>query len=107
MDLCHWASRNRFFTVCTVKIGPVTIIAPTDAAFQAMASSTLDAYIGVRDNPDNLIKVIHYHVIPQKLLPADIKNEMVVQTMSNEKLRFNIYKDVSYEIEFTPTTMKE
>ena len=59
-----------------------------------MMDSKLDAYAALKDNPDALIKVLHYHVVPQKIGEADIKNEMFVQSMSSEQLRFNIYGDV-------------
>jgi len=59
-----------------------------------MLDSKEDSYVALHDNPDALIKVLHYHVVPQKIGEADIKNEKVVQSMSSEQLRFNIYGDV-------------
>jgi hypothetical protein len=35
-------------------------------------------------------------VVSRRIMPSDITNEMVVDTISGEKLRFNIYNTVSY-----------
>jgi uncharacterized surface protein with fasciclin (FAS1) repeats len=51
--------------------GPFTVFAPTDAAFAAVPPATLKALIA---DKAKLQKVLLYHVVPGRLLAADLKN---------------------------------
>lgn len=51
--------------------GPYTVFAPTDEAFKAVPAATLAA-LGA--DKERLKAVLNYHVLPGKLLSADIKN---------------------------------
>ncbi len=42
-------------------------------------------------NPDHLKKFMSRHMVMQKLTPSDIQNDMIVTSLSGEKIRFNIY----------------
>lgn len=51
------------------------------------------------NNADILSKLLRRSfVVNRRILPTDITNEMVIDTISGDKLRFNIYNTVSYII---------
>ncbi len=50
--------------------GPYTVFAPSDEAFKAVPKSTLDAL--ARDK-EQLKAVLSYHVVPGKVMAADVK----------------------------------
>ena len=51
--------------------GPYTVFAPTNDAFKAVPAKTMDEL--ARD-PAKLKAVLSYHVVPSKMMSADIKN---------------------------------
>jgi uncharacterized surface protein with fasciclin (FAS1) repeats len=51
--------------------GPYTVFAPTNDAFQAVPAKTMDE---LGKNPELLKSVLTYHVLPGKVLSADVKN---------------------------------
>ncbi|PHX60516.1 MAG: hypothetical protein CK552_05470 [Actinobacteria bacterium] len=51
--------------------GPFTVFAPTDAAFAALPAGLLDALLKP-ENKDLLTKILTYHVVPGKVLAADV-----------------------------------
>jgi uncharacterized surface protein with fasciclin (FAS1) repeats len=51
--------------------GPYTVFAPTNDAFKAVPAKTMDEL--ARD-PARLKAVLSYHVVPSKMMSADIKN---------------------------------
>jgi uncharacterized surface protein with fasciclin (FAS1) repeats len=50
--------------------GPYTVFAPTNAAFAAVPAKTME---DLGKNPDQLKAVLTYHVLPAKLMAADVK----------------------------------
>lgn len=54
--------------------GPFTIFAPSDAAFAKIPKATLD---GLLADKAALTKVLTYHVVPGKVMAADVKAGMV------------------------------
>ena len=54
--------------------GPFTVFAPTDAAFAKIPPAQLDALLA---NKAQLIKVLTYHVVPGKVVAADVKTGQV------------------------------
>ena len=50
--------------------GPFTVFAPTDAAFAKVPKATLDALLA---DKAALTKVLTYHVVPGKVMAADVK----------------------------------
>ena len=50
--------------------GPFTVFAPTDAAFKALPAKTLDE---LSKDKTRLKAVLTYHVIPGKVMAADVK----------------------------------
>jgi uncharacterized surface protein with fasciclin (FAS1) repeats len=50
--------------------GPFTVFAPTDAAFAKVPAATLDA---LAKDKDRLRQVLTFHVVPGKVMAADVK----------------------------------
>lgn len=50
--------------------GPFTVFAPTDAAFAKVPKADLDALLA---DKAKLTKVLTYHVVPGKVMAADVK----------------------------------
>ena len=50
--------------------GPFTVFAPTDAAFAKIPKDQLDALLA---DKDKLTKVLTYHVVPGRVMAADVK----------------------------------
>lgn len=51
--------------------GPFTVFAPSDDAFKAVPAKTMDE---LAKDPQKLKDLLTYHVVPAKLVAADIKN---------------------------------
>ena len=51
--------------------GPFTVFAPTDDAFAALPEGTVESLLEP-ENKDQLIAVLTYHVVPGKVLAADV-----------------------------------
>jgi uncharacterized surface protein with fasciclin (FAS1) repeats len=51
--------------------GPFTVFAPTDAAFAALPSGVLDKLL-LPANKATLTKILTYHVLPGKVMAADV-----------------------------------
>ncbi len=51
--------------------GPFTVFAPTDAAFAALPAGTVEDLLKP-ENKDKLVAVLTYHVVPGKVMSADI-----------------------------------
>ena len=51
--------------------GPVTLFAPTNDAFKAVPAKILD---DLGRNPEQLKAVLAYHVVPARVMSADVKN---------------------------------
>jgi uncharacterized surface protein with fasciclin (FAS1) repeats len=52
--------------------GPFTVFAPTDAAFAKLPAGTLD---GLLKDPKTLASILTYHVVPGKVMAADVIKE--------------------------------
>jgi len=51
--------------------GPFTVFAPTDAAFAALPAGTVETLLKP-ENKDQLTAVLTYHVVPGKVMAADV-----------------------------------
>jgi uncharacterized surface protein with fasciclin (FAS1) repeats len=54
--------------------GPYTVFAPSNEAFQALPAKTMEELI---NQPEKLKALLTYHVLPTRLMAADIKNSNV------------------------------
>ncbi len=52
--------------------GPFTVFAPTDAAFQKLGQEKIDKLLKP-ENKEKLVKILTYHVVPGKVMAADVK----------------------------------
>ena len=64
--------------------GPFTIFAPTNAAFAKLPAGTLDSLLKP-ENKAKLAAILTYHVVPAKVLAADVKSGEV-PTVNGKKL---------------------
>lgn len=51
--------------------GPFTVFAPTDEAFAKLPDGTVDTLL-LPENKDQLIAILTYHVVPAKVMAADV-----------------------------------
>jgi len=66
--------------------GPFTVFAPNDAAFAALPAGTVENLLKP-ENKDMLVAVLTYHVIPGKVMAADIAGKkMEVATVQGSTL---------------------
>ena len=56
--------------------GPFTVFAPTDAAFAALPAGTVESLLKP-ENKDKLAAVLTYHVVPGKVMAADVAGKTV------------------------------
>ena len=64
--------------------GPFTVFAPTDGAFAKLPEGTLDSLLKP-ENKSKLQKILKYHVVPGKVMAADVKSGKV-GTAAGDKL---------------------
>ncbi|HEX9172426.1 MAG TPA: fasciclin domain-containing protein [Telluria sp.] len=69
--------------------GPFTVFAPTDAAFAKIPKAKLDALL---KDKAALTKVLTYHVVPGKVMAADVKSGAVA-TVEGSKLKVKVHGD--------------
>jgi uncharacterized surface protein with fasciclin (FAS1) repeats len=65
--------------------GPFTVFAPTNDAFNALPSGTVDDLMRP-ENKDQLADILTYHVLPEKVLSTDLKFFQRVQTVEGKNL---------------------
>ena len=69
--------------------GPFTVFAPTDAAFAALSDGTVENLLKP-ENKDQLIAVLTYHVVPGKVMSADIAGKSLqVASVQGSELSVN------------------
>ena len=69
--------------------GPFTVFAPTDAAFAKLPKGTVESLLKP-ENKDKLVKILTYHVVPGKVLAADVvklKNGTAVKTLQGQSIK--------------------
>ncbi|MEM8869514.1 MAG: fasciclin domain-containing protein [Pseudomonadota bacterium] len=82
-DIVEVASANGSFSTLVAAVaaadlvdtlqsdGPFTVFAPTDDAFAALPSGTVENLL-LPENKDQLVDVLTYHVVPGKIMAADL-----------------------------------
>jgi uncharacterized surface protein with fasciclin (FAS1) repeats len=80
--------------------GPFTVFAPTNAAFSEIPESTLKTLLA--DKP-KLTSVLSYHVVPGKIMAADIAGMKDAKTVEGSKLTIDTKEGVMID-EATVTT---
>ena len=72
--------------------GPLTVFAPTDAAFEKLEKSKtgIIAMLLKPENKSKLVAILTYHVVPGKILAADVlrlKNGTHVKTLYGKSIK--------------------
>ncbi|CAN5388675.1 hypothetical protein BH10CHL1_BH10CHL1_07990 [soil metagenome] len=68
--------------------GPFTVFAPTDAAFARLPAGALQQLMA---NPSGqLTDIVRYHVIPSKLMAADLSNGLQATTVQGKPVKFEV-----------------
>jgi uncharacterized surface protein with fasciclin (FAS1) repeats len=65
--------------------GPFTVFAPTDAAFAKLPAGTVESLLKP-ENRDKLVAILTYHVLPGKVLAADVKTSEA-KTVQGQSLK--------------------
>jgi uncharacterized surface protein with fasciclin (FAS1) repeats len=69
--------------------GPFTVFAPTDAAFKKLPKGTLASLLKP-ENKDKLVKILTYHVVPSKVMAADVAGKhLAVTTVEGDQIMVN------------------
>jgi uncharacterized surface protein with fasciclin (FAS1) repeats len=68
--------------------GPFTIFAPTNAAFAALPEGTVESLLKP-ENKEKLVKILTYHVVPAKVMAADVKPGEVA-TVEGSKITIKV-----------------
>jgi uncharacterized surface protein with fasciclin (FAS1) repeats len=72
--------------VTTLKgTGPFTVFAPTDEAFARLPAGTLDTLLKP-ENKDQLRRILTYHVVPGKVLAADVLKMRSAKAVSGDTI---------------------
>lgn len=69
--------------------GPFTVFAPTNDAFAALPTDTLESLLDPANQAD-LQSVLTYHVVPGEVMAADLTDGMTVETVNGETLTFAV-----------------
>jgi len=67
--------------------GPFTVFAPTDAAFAKLPAGTLE---GLLADKTQLTKVLTYHVVPGKVLAADVVKLDSAKTVEGQSVSIRV-----------------
>jgi len=68
--------------------GPFTVFAPTDAAFAKLPKGTLEDLLKP-ENKAKLAGILTYHVVPGKVMAADVKT-MMAKTVNGQELDIKV-----------------
>lgn len=63
--------------------GPFTVFAPTDEAFAQIPQDTLQAVLA---DKEKLTAILTYHVVPGKLMAADVVRNTQLQTVQGQSI---------------------
>lgn len=65
--------------------GPFTVFAPTDAAFARLPEGTIASLLEPK-NRDTLVRILKHHVVPGRLMAADLVGRDSVETLAGTSL---------------------
>ena len=66
-------------------VGPFTVFAPTNSAFNKLPAGTVDALLKP-EMKDKLIAVLTYHVVAGRFTSKDLKSGMKLKTVSGQEI---------------------
>jgi uncharacterized surface protein with fasciclin (FAS1) repeats len=76
--------------------GPFTVFAPTNAAFAKLPEGTVENLLKP-ENKDQLVAVLTYHVVPGKVLAADVAGLKSAGTVNGKPVRIDTSSGVKVE----------
>ena len=68
--------------------GPFTVFAPTDEAFAKLPAGTVENLLKP-ENKDQLVAILTYHVVPGKVMAADVVKVKEAKTVQGGSLKVN------------------
>ncbi|MFI5070668.1 MAG: fasciclin domain-containing protein [Terriglobales bacterium] len=68
--------------------GPFTVFAPTDAAFAKLPAGTVEELLKP-ESKEKLVAILTYHVVPGKVLAADVTKLDSAKTVNGQALAIN------------------
>jgi uncharacterized surface protein with fasciclin (FAS1) repeats len=72
--------------------GPFTVFAPTDEAFAKLPAGTVDNLLKP-ENKDQLVAILTYHVVPGKVMAADVTKIKEAKTVNGKMLEIEVKGD--------------
>lgn len=69
--------------------GPLTVFAPTDAAFAALPAGTVEDLLKP-ENKDKLVSILTYHVVPGKVMSGDLTEGMKAKTVQGGEVTITL-----------------
>jgi uncharacterized surface protein with fasciclin (FAS1) repeats len=69
--------------------GPFTVFAPTDAAFKKLPAGTVESLLKP-ENKKKLVSILTYHVVPGKVMAADVVNLKEAKTVQGSKVKIKV-----------------
>ena len=69
--------------------GPFTVFAPTDAAFAKLPAGTIENLLKP-ENKDQLTAILIYHVVPGKVMAADVVKLSEAKTVNGKMLKVKL-----------------
>ncbi|UYI49029.1 fasciclin domain-containing protein [Vibrio natriegens] len=72
--------------------GPFTVFAPTDDAFANLPEGTVDMLL-MPENKDKLVSVLTYHVVPGKVMAADVVKLDKATTVQGQEIMIKTMGD--------------
>ncbi|QDT68429.1 Immunogenic protein MPT70 precursor [Planctomycetes bacterium MalM25] len=72
--------------------GPFTVFAPTDEAFKKVDPATLASLLKP-ENKDQLVKILTHHVVPGKVMAAQVVGITEAETAAETKLPISVSGD--------------
>jgi uncharacterized surface protein with fasciclin (FAS1) repeats len=70
-------------------VGPFTVFAPTDAAFAKLPAGTVESLLKP-ENKDQLTAILTYHVVPGKVMAADVVKLSEAKTVNGKMLKVKV-----------------
>jgi uncharacterized surface protein with fasciclin (FAS1) repeats len=70
-------------------VGPFTVFAPVDAAFEALPVGTVETLV-MPENKDQLSGILTYHVIAGKIMSGDLTDGMKAETVNGQEVTIHL-----------------
>jgi len=69
--------------------GPFTVFAPTDEAFSKLPAGTVESLLKP-ENKEKLVAILTYHVVPGKVLAAQVTKMSAAKTVNGQSLAISV-----------------